>query len=143
MITRVLVDLNVVLDVLLDREPHSDAAAALWAAVESDEAEGVVAAHCITTLHYLATRSGGRPFAHKCVSGVLSVFAVAPVDGSVLQQAIAMGWGDFEDAVCAAAATAAGCQAIVTRDATGFKAAALPTLTPLEAVAAIRTPHPS
>lgn len=51
---RVLIDLDVVLDVLLDRAPHAEASAALWAAVEAGEADGLLAAHCVTTLHYLA-----------------------------------------------------------------------------------------
>ena len=56
---RVLIDLNVVIDVLLDRAPHAEASAALWAAIETGEAEGLLAAHCVTTLHYLASRAGG------------------------------------------------------------------------------------
>lgn len=136
---RVLVDLNLVLDVLLDRQPHADAAAALWASVEAGEADGVIAAHCVTTLHYLATRSGGRAFADECIAGVLTVFGVAPVDDAVLRQALAMGWPDFEDAVCASAGLAAGCHALVTRDPSGFKRTALPVLTAGEALAAIKS----
>lgn len=44
---RLLVDLNLVLDVLLDREPRADAAAAVWAAAEG--------AGC----HAIATRNAG------------------------------------------------------------------------------------
>lgn len=68
---RILVDLNVVLDVLLERAPHVEASAALWAAVERGELEGLLPAHCVTTLHDLATRSrsGGEisrtPFAPR------------------------------------------------------------------------------
>ncbi len=50
---RVLFDVNVVLDVLLDRKPHADASAAAWAAVETGTAEGFLAAHAVTTIHYL------------------------------------------------------------------------------------------
>lgn len=140
---RILIDLNVVLDVLLDRAPHADSAAALWAAVERGAVEGLLAAHCVTTLHYVAARSGGRDYADQCVAGVLSVFTVAPVDLGVLQEAIAMRWSDFEDAVCAAAASRAGCQAIATRDPDGFKRSTLPALTPPQALAAIRRSPPS
>jgi predicted nucleic acid-binding protein len=136
---RMLVDLNVLLDVLLDRAPHADAAAELWATIEKGEVEGLLAAHAVTTLHYLATRSGGRAFGDRCVASVLSVFSVANVDATVLQRAITMRWTDFEDAVCAAAAMAAGCQVIVTRDPRGFRKGPLPALSPSEALAAIRT----
>lgn len=139
---RVLIDLNVVLDVLLDRAPHAEASAALWAAVEMGEAEGLLAAHCVTTLHYLASRSGGREFGDRCVADVLSVFTVAPLDAGVLEAALALGWTDFEDAVCAASSTAAGCHFIATRDPRGFKRSTCPALAPKEALVAIRRSPP-
>lgn len=139
---RILVDLNVVLDVLLDRAPHAEAAAAVWALVETGQVEGLLSAHCVTTLHSLATRSRGREFGDRCVSDVLSVFGVAPVDGAVLAGAMALGWADFEDAVCAASARAAGCNLITTRDPRGFKGSPCPALTPVETVAALRAPLP-
>jgi len=137
---RVLVDLNVVLDVLLNRAPHVEASAALWAAVEAGEGEGLLAAHAVTTLHYLAARSGGREFGDRCVADVLSVFSVAPIDASVLAKALDLGWDDFEDAVCAAAASSAGCDMIATRDPRGFRRSACPALAPNEALVAIRSP---
>ncbi len=140
---RILVDLNLVLDVLLDREPHSEDGAALWAAVETGEAEGLLAAHCVTTLHYLAARSGGRAFADECVAGVLGVFRVAPVDEGVVRRALAMAWPDFEDAVCAAAGEAAGCHVLATRDPGGFKRSVLPVMTAVEALMALRSSRPS
>ena len=139
---RILLDLNVILDVLLDRAPHAEAAAGVWAAVEEGDVEGFLAAHCVTTLHYLATRSRGRDFGDRCVSDILSVFAVAPVDGSVLSEAAAMRWEDFEDAVCAASAKAAGCHLITTRDPRVFKGSPCPPLTPAETLAVLRGPPP-
>lgn len=47
---RLLIDINVVLDVLLDRQPHVEASAALWAAVENERVEGWIAAHGVTTV---------------------------------------------------------------------------------------------
>lgn len=137
---RFLVDLNVILDVLLDRNPHAEASSALWAAVESGEAEGLLAARCVTTLHYLAARAKGREFGDRCVAETLSVFSVAPIDAAVLGAALQMGWTDFEDAVCAAAAEASGCQFIATRDSHGFTRASCPALTPQAALLAIRSP---
>ena len=131
-------DLNVVLDVLMDRAPHADHAARLWAACESGEVVGLVAAHSVTTLHYLATRANGRRFAERCLSDVLSVFDVAAVDRAVLEDANDLGWADFEDAVCVVAAAAAGCTAIATRDRVGFRRSAVPALSPREALHAAR-----
>jgi predicted nucleic acid-binding protein len=137
-VTRFLVDLNIVLDVLLERIPHAEAAGTVWACVETRMAEGFLAAHHVTTLHYLVERARDLAAAAACVEGVLSVFRVAPVDEAVLRAASALSWPDFEDAITAAAAGACGCHAIVTRDARGFRGARLPVLAATEAVAAIR-----
>jgi hypothetical protein len=52
---RILLDVNVVLDVLLDRAPHADASSFIWAAVERGHLNGWLAAHGVTTIHYLVS----------------------------------------------------------------------------------------
>ena len=51
--TRVLLDIDVVLDVLANREPFADEAEAVLQRVESRAIIGLVAANTITTLHLL------------------------------------------------------------------------------------------
>lgn len=79
---KVLVDVNVVLDVLLDREPHVRSSANVWAsAIEARNAEGLLAAHAVTTIHYLIRREVGSPAkAKRIVASLLRVFGVALVD---------------------------------------------------------------
>ncbi|HEX7501110.1 MAG TPA: PIN domain-containing protein [Polyangia bacterium] len=116
---RLLLDLNVVLDVVLDRA-EAASASALWAALERGKGRGYVPAHGITTIFYLVNRAQGPAFARRATDGILRAFAVAPVDEKVLRRALSLGWADFEDAVCASAAEHCGCDAIVTRDPKGF-----------------------
>ena len=127
---RVLFDTNVVLDVLLDRQPYVEASAAAWAAVETGVAEGMLAAHAVTTIHYLVRKERGNAKARRILSAILRVFGVAAVDAAVLQEALELPWPDFEDAVTAAAARAAGCEFIVTRDPKGFRGSPVRSLTP-------------
>lgn len=138
---RFLADVNLVLDAVLGREPHAVAAAKLWAAVETRQVEGRLPAHGVTTVFYLLARQKGAPFARRAVTSIVGVFGIAPVDQAVVQRALALAWPDFEDAVCAAAAEAAGCDAIVTRDPKGFPGCSLPVLTP-EAAAALLGDEP-
>lgn len=137
---RALIDLNVVLDVLLDREGHVEASSALWSHIERGEAEGLLAAHSVPTLYYLVAKARGRPFAERCVADVMGVFGVAAVGRDVLREAIGLGWADFEDAVTATAGMAAGCELIATRDPKGFRDAGLPALTPAAALLALGAP---
>lgn len=133
--TRLLFDVNVVLDVLLDRAPFAASSSAAWEAVERGRADGVLSAHAVTTIHYLNTRAVGGRAARRTTEALLDVFGVAPVDEAVLRSALALGWVDFEDAVTAAAARRARCHAIVTRDPKGFPRSPVRVVTPDEAVA--------
>ena len=132
---RLLLDVNVVLDVLLDREPFADDSSAVWSAIEQGDADGMLSAHAVTTLHYLNTKVVGPRMATGTTEGLLSVFEVAAVDEHVLRSAIALEWNDFEDAVTAAAAKRAKCDAVVTRNPRDFKGSPTRVLTPAEAIA--------
>jgi predicted nucleic acid-binding protein len=131
---KVLIDTNVVLDVLLDRRPFSDPAGILFSMVEKGELSGFLGATTVTTIFYLATKVIGRPGARKEVSKLLSLFEVAPVTRAVLDAALKSRISDFEDAVLCEAATHVGADAIVTRDAAGFKASSLPVYSPEELI---------
>ena len=133
---RVLVDINVVLDVLLDREPHVTASAAVWAAIESGAVQGMLAAHTVTTIHHLVAKELGPREAKRTVGALLRVFDVAAVDRATMREALDLSMGDFEDAVIAAAAQSAGCDAVITRDLKGFRSSPVRVFTP-EAAAPI------
>jgi predicted nucleic acid-binding protein len=132
---RLFLDVNVVLDWLLWRPPFAVNAQALWALAEGGAIEAVIPAHGVTTAFYLAQRGRGARFASQTVASMLEIARVAPVDESVLKRALALQWADFEDAVCAAAAEAAGCDLLVTRDATGFRESPVPVVDPGTALA--------
>jgi predicted nucleic acid-binding protein len=127
---RVLFDINVVLDVLLDRQPYAEASAAAWAAIETGAAQGLLAAHAVTTIHYLLRKEMGNVKARRIVSAILRVFEVAAVDGAVVHEALHLPLPDFEDAVTASAARSAGCECVVTRDPRGFRGSPVRPLTP-------------
>ncbi len=128
-----LLDLNVILDVILDRAPGADAASALWAAIENGHGRGVIPAHGLTTIFYLLEKARDARFARDGVERLLSVFGVAAVDDVVIRRALVLGWPDFEDAVCTAAA-ASGCEAIVTRDPDGYPSPSIPVMDPAAAL---------
>jgi predicted nucleic acid-binding protein len=127
---RILFDTNVVLDVLLDRRAHAEASTRAWAAVENGVAEGMLAAHAVTTIHYLVRKELGTARAKGVVSAVLRILTVASVDDAILQEALQLPFSDFEDAVTAAAARSAGCDYILTRDPKGFRESPVRAMTP-------------
>ncbi|MBI4371004.1 MAG: PIN domain-containing protein [Elusimicrobia bacterium] len=129
---KVLVDTNVVLDLLLDREPFSDSAARLFSLIEEGRVTGYLCATTLTTIHYLAGKVLGRSKARDEVRKCLSFLEVAAVTRPVLENALNSNLQDFEDAVLCEAAREIGAEAIVTRNKVDFKKAPLPTHTPQE-----------
>jgi predicted nucleic acid-binding protein len=134
---RLLFDLNVVLDVLFDRTPHVTEAAALWRASKEARIVGLLPAHGFTTIDYLVRHEKGAAFARQTIVDLLSVFHVAAVDDTVIRRAATFNWTDFEDAVVAAAAEAASCEAIVTRNPSHFPKSPVPVFAPKAAIALI------
>jgi len=118
---KILLDTNIVLDVLIDRLPYSNAGAELFSRVEDGTIIGYMCGTTITTVHYLATRSIGAARAQTEIKKLLGLFEVAPVNRYVLESALVADFTDFEDAVIHEAACHVGVHAIVTRNRKDFK----------------------
>jgi predicted nucleic acid-binding protein len=108
--------------------------------VESGRIRGYLPAHAVTTIFYLLRKQVGVEEARKIVGLLLHVFDVAPVNERVLASALTLACPDFEDAVCAAAAHAARCEVVVTRDPKGFLGSVVPALEPDVVLAALVSP---
>lgn len=125
---QVLVDTNIILDYLLEREPFVTDAEALFEAIQSQRIEGYVTATTLTDIFYIVRKERGIAIAKQAVSRILVVMKICTVDRTILETAIASNLPDFEDAVQLACAILENVDAIVTRDAQGFTGANLPIL---------------
>jgi hypothetical protein len=78
-------------------------------------AEGLLAAHAVTTIHYLIQKEKGAAKARGIVSAIMRVFGMAAVHNAVIQEALQLSCSGFEDAVTAAAARQTNCDYIVPK----------------------------
>ncbi len=125
---RVLIDTNIILDFLLEREPFLQDAEALFQAIGSQKVVGYVTATTLTDIFYIARRqTKSIERARQAVSTTLAVMEICPVNRIVIEAALASEM-TFEDAVQAACAVAQGLDAIITRDVRDFVDAGLPVL---------------
>jgi predicted nucleic acid-binding protein len=115
-----LFDTNIVLDVLMDRLPYSDAAVELFSKVENGAVIGYLCGTTITTVYYLACKTVGSAKAQEEIRKLLSLFEVAPVNRLVLESALDADFSDFEDAVINEAAFHVGADVLVTRNQKDF-----------------------
>lgn len=118
---KLLLDINIVLDVILARTPWVHEAAPLLSAVEEGRAEGYVAGHTITTVHYIVSKAKDRHVAATAVTDLLRFVHAVPLGDADFQQALVLGLADFEDAVQAAAALKVGADYLITRNEQDFR----------------------
>ena len=119
---RVMVDLNVILDVLMDRAPFSAMAKDI---LDDGRPSFFVSSHMVTTAAYL-TGKISRKAQEGTLDFILENFTVVPCDGALLSSARALGFADYEDAVVAMAAKKARCANIVACNVRDFASSRVP-----------------
>ncbi|MEA5554595.1 PIN domain-containing protein [Anabaena cylindrica UHCC 0172] len=136
---RVLVDTNIVLDFLLQREPFSQDAELLFQAIDTSQVVGYVTATTLTDIFYISRKHTlSIEQARQAVSETLNVMVICPVNRAVLESAFKSGLADFEDAVQIFCAVEQGLDAILTRDTKGFLSSSIPVLSIQELLQRLR-----
>jgi predicted nucleic acid-binding protein len=131
----VLIDTNILLDHLQQRQPHDAAAAHLWKLVEARTLDGCVSAVSFNNVFYIARKQAGSGKALEAVKLIRRTFRFVPLDEAVIDQALATPISDFEDAIQAAAAQRIGAEYIVTRNASDFASIGMACVTAEELLA--------
>lgn len=74
---KVLLDLNVLLDVVQNRVPHYHESAQVLSLARVGEIKAVLPVHAFTTLYYILAKAAGKPTAQRTVDWLLAHFEVA------------------------------------------------------------------
>ena len=128
----ILVDTNIVLDLLLEREPYIEGAIALFDHIERGQVTGYIAATTITNIFYILRKAQGREVALAAIKRLLIGLRLCSVDRQTVETALSLGLKDFEDSIQLACATLAQLDAIVTRNAKDFSGSNLPIYSPTD-----------
>ena len=129
---QVLIDTNVVLDLLLEREPFVETAIAIFEQIERGNLDGYIAATTITNIFYIIRKTEGREVALAAINRLLSGLRFCAVDRQIVETALSLGLKDFEDSIQLACATLDQLDGIVTRDPKDFSGSKLPIYSPTE-----------
>lgn len=129
---RVLLDINVILDAMLQRSPWHVEADAILQAAALGQVTCATTTLSLATIFYVGRQVVGTAAARATVRKYLAAFAILPVDKQTLLDADALPGNDFEDNILIAAAVTAGLDAIVTRNVTDFSHSPIPVWEPAE-----------
>ena len=125
---RALVDTNILLDILFQRQPFVENAAAIWLACEQGRFEGYISAITPVNIFYIAHKRVGSDQARDLVAAVLTIFRVCPLEHKDLSVALNLPVRDYEDAVQVASAQAIGLDMVITRNVDDFTGVAMQVL---------------
>ena len=138
----ILLDTDVLIDIALDRRPHSGPASKLLDRIENGSQSAYIAWHTVSNFYYLVASSRGGENARDFIVDLTRFVRVAPTDTDAVHYAAGLPMADFEDAMQVAAARSCGARYIATRNVRDFARSPIPAITPQEALAeTVRLPR--
>ncbi len=130
---KIMCDTNIILDVLLEREPFVDDSYKVLSLCEKNRIDGFVSASSVTDIYYLVRKyTHSTDLAYKAVGKLLEIVKVCSVTNNDVLTAFQKKAKDFEYCLMATCAKSIRCDCIVTRNKKGFEEFDIPLLTPSE-----------
>ncbi len=130
-----LIDANILLDVLQNREPHVRASAVIWKLCETEKAKGYVSALTFANLVYVMRKELDAKKIEETLKALSLIFEFVDFNVSDLTRAAGMNWDDFEDAVQSVTAERLHADYIITRNVKDFTGSRVVAFTPSELIA--------
>jgi len=129
---KVFLDADVILDLLTQREPHFEPAAALFLRIQDKELTACTSPVVIANIFYILSKHLGREKAIQAIRKLRSLVSVLNCGERVIDLALASDFTDFEDAIQHCTALENKMDMLITRNVQDYKKAAITVLTPLE-----------
>ncbi len=126
----ILLDIDILIDVALDREPYSEPGFELLEHIESGVERASIAWHSISNLYYVVRPNLGDLTTRDFIRELTEFVQVAETDTTSIRYASQLPMADFEDAMQVAAAQACNAQFIVTRNIRDYQQSPIPAITP-------------
>lgn len=128
---RILIDTNIILDVLLKREPFYENAANVLKATENSDIKEFVSASAITDIYYIAYKTlRDKAKVKELLKSILRIVSVAGISAEDIYRSLELDWNDFEDSIQYSSAVGNDMDGLITRNVKDYSLAELPIWTP-------------
>lgn len=134
---KLLIDANILLDVLENREPHVKASEVIWKLCETEQATGYVSTLTFANLVYIMRKELDPEKIADVLKRLSLIFEFVDFTASDLNKAAELNWSDFEDAVQSVIAERVHADFIITRNIKDFTKSRVVAFTPAELIARI------
>lgn len=127
-----LIDANILLDVLMNRQPYVDDSSKIWKLCETGKVEGVVSALTFANIVYVMRKELAPETIEMVLNKLALIFTITELSSSDLINSAKKHWKDYEDAVQCATAERLYADYIVTRNVKDFKDSDIKAVTPTD-----------
>ena len=130
---KLMIDTNILLDVLIRRDPFYDDSRAVLKLCEDHDVDGFVSASAVTDIFYITRRAlGSVEDTYRIISHILNIVKVLSVTNDDVISAFQVKAKDFEDCLMATCAKSNRCDGIVTRNKKDFRGFGIALYSPEE-----------
>jgi len=140
--TDIFIDTDVIIDFLIDREPHSREAAIIFTLIEQKKLKGYVSSLTFSNLYYVLRKVESHNKVIVKLDTISRMFTILKVDQQTIKNAIASGFADFEDSIqynCALDYKKT--DVLITRNIKDYKGSEIPVMTPSDYLKMVSTHH--
>lgn len=127
-----MIDANVVLDVLVRREPNYKYSSKVWKLCETGVCTGIVSTLSFANIIYVMRRELTPEKIEEVLKQLMMIFTFSDLSQSTLEEAAKLQWPDFEDAIQTATAKRVNADYIITWNVKDYVKSDIPVLTPAE-----------
>lgn len=129
--TDIFIDTDIIIDFLIDREPHSREAAIIFTLIEQKKLKGYVSSLTFSNLYYVLRKIESHNKVIAKLDSISRLLTILKVDQQIIKFAIASGFPDFEDSIqynCAL--DYKKIDVLITRNIKDYKGSQIPVMTP-------------
>lgn len=131
----ILVDTNIILDLFLERDPHTDAARIIITKCAEREVIGYLAAHSIPNLFYILRKRYTSKERRELIRNLCNIFHISDLNAEKIISAVDNEeFADFEDCLQEECAVEAVADYIVTRNPDDYSGSRVKVIEPDEFV---------
>lgn len=127
-----LIDANILLDVLMNRQPYVEDSAKIWKLCEAGKVQGYISALTFANIVYIMRKELNAETIEMVLNKLSLIFTFTELSSKDLINGAQKHWKDYEDAIQCATAERLFADYIVTRNVKDFSESDIKAVTPTD-----------
>lgn len=129
--TDLFIDIDVIIDFLIDRKPHSREAAVIFTFIDQKKIKGYASSLTFSNLYYVLRKIESHNKVKSKLESLSNFIGILKVEKQTIKEALESDFPDFEDTIqYFSALDSKKIDVIITRNTKDYKKSDIPVMTP-------------